>query len=107
MTVKPFESATTGARHSVDCSGFDGSILPLRPPPSNWVVWIALPYTQARVRVSPHAFADCAKSNQAAKLLSPSDAVFSPFGRYWSNSCSYCGIAGTSVDRNGVVVSLT
>src|SRR5258708_2523213 len=106
IMLKPAALATTGTKHAVGTSGVDGSAVPLRPPPSKVVVWLPCSYTHRRVTWSPQALADCANSSQAAKLFSPSEAVFRPLGRYWSNSASYCGMAGTSVARKGVVASL-
>ena len=81
MMVNPLGVATTGTKQSVGTSGVDGFTWPLRPPPSNDVVWMPCWYTHRRVMSLPQALADWANSSQAAKALSPSEAVFSPLGR--------------------------
>src|SRR6478672_6188310 len=58
-----------------------------RPPPVQFLIFLALSYTHFRVRSLPHSFAAVAKSNHADQDWSPSSALAFLLGRYsWKAS---------------------
>src|SRR5579859_1776161 len=79
-STKPLGVALTSVKQfdpgSVAFPGFTGAC---RPAPVQFLTAAALAMTQSRVRLEPHALADCAHRSQADMELIPRDLGLAPF----------------------------